>query len=558
MATDLSDIRKLVDESQFDVLSFSVDALTGDEELLCGIAANCIPCGKRNAAKKFLLTYSSSKNSKPCSTVTNPTSTEGEELDGLWRCIGVDFQVAWNKKEYLIRKLRKGYATVIDWTEARLVEGKNQQPLGAANYKSLTVRWLNCSRATVQAMALSLNTTPFVDPIINGEKQTGTWYNSGVTPSIAADGSGIITLQLSIQYRDIPFQVSAISSDASVETRQQLGLTTETPEPVVAVAGQVKTQQVTVLDDSSKNVHTNRDIGVAQETVNTVRSPDATVVTTNKTVQADALVVPDLEAGILKRIKNVWSKYFNRWDTSEEVETGIAQTTTATTITGTERTDTTEKTVQSAALTVTAFVQGFIRRIVNSVSKYPSRFNTTEDIQTAIPASVPEYIAALSENETVYRLEEKHAAAIPLIALGANDASVSLAHDLDAFLTHNYTKTRVVKAFPFAGEKTWTIWGDREIVTSQVYSDTLGRYWNDHSYLYHLYQEVTVKYFKTVDEAIAYIHLASGTEPAGGGYTVIDSAGSGWSRTGEFEYMGHKVRNKKLLMATYNYLEPLS
>ena len=64
MSTDLSDIRKLVDESNFDVLSFSVDALTGDEELMCGIPVDCIPCAKRNAMKKFLLTYSSSKNSK--------------------------------------------------------------------------------------------------------------------------------------------------------------------------------------------------------------------------------------------------------------------------------------------------------------------------------------------------------------------------------------------------------------------------------------------------------------------------------------------------------------
>jgi hypothetical protein len=436
MATDLSDIRKLVAESNFDVLSFSVDALTGDEELLTGIPVDCIPCAKRNAMKKFLLLYSSSKNSKPCSTVTNPTSTEGEELDGLWRCIGVDFQVAWNKKEYLIRKLRKGYATAIDWTEARLVEGKNQQPLGAINYKSLTVRWLNCSRATVQAMAASLNTTPFVDPVVNGEKQVGTWYNSGVTPSIAADGSGIITLQLSQQYRDTGYLVSSVAGDTKAEVRQQLGVTTETVEPIVQTAGIIKHQQVSVKEDSSKDVHTTK--------------------------------------------------------------------------------------------------------------------------ETAILISTPEYIAAINEHETVYRLEEKHAAAIPVIALGANDASVSLSHDLDDFLTHNYTKTRVVRSFPFDGEKTWTIWGDREIVTSQIYSDTLGRYWNDHSYLYHLYQEITIKYFKTVDEAIAYIHLASGTEPAGSGYTVIDSAGSGWSRTGEYEYEARKVRNKKLLMATYNYLEPLS
>ena len=379
--------------------------------------------------------------------------------------------------------LAYGWATAIagvttnNWIEARLVQNPNLQPLGATNYKFLTVMWPSCASDKLKAMAASLSAATFVDPIINGETYAGTWYNSGVTPKLAQDGSGIITLQLSIQYRDIPFQVSAISSDASVETRQQLNLTTETPEPVVAVAGQIKTQQVTVLDDSSKNVHTNRDIGVAQTTKSTIESGFDKSVTEEKTVQAAELSVP----------------------------------------------------------TPVSATNHVIEQVVNKPSKYPLRFDTTSRKETPIAVSTPEYLAALSEHESVYRLEEKHAAAIPVIALGANDASVSLTHDLDAFLTHNYAKTRVVKAFPFAGEKTWTIWGDREIVTSQVYSDTLGRYWNDHSYLYHLYQEVTVKYFKTVDEAIAYIHLASGTEPAGGGYTVIDSAGSGWSRTGEFE-----------------------
>jgi len=292
-------------------------------------------------------------------------------------------------------------------------------------------------------MAESLNSASFVSPIINEETYDGTWYNSGSTSTIGEDGSGVVTLQLSIQYRDIPFQVSAISSDASVETRQQLGLTTETPEPVVAVDGQIKSQQVEILEDSSKNVRTSRDsgvvqtnitttkspdativstektvqttaltdstpadgtirriinavskyynrytttetieTGVAQELINTIRAPSATVMVTQKTVQTDQVTVPVLEAGVLKRIKNVWSKYFNRWDTVEEVETGIAQTTTTTSVSASETVVVSEKTVQTAEVATPTATAGKIKRVVNKPSKYPERYDTIEDTNT--------------------------------------------------------------------------------------------------------------------------------------------------------------------------------
>lgn len=331
-----------------------------------------------------------------------------------------------------------GWATEINWIEARLVQNPIMQPMGAASCKTMTVIWPNLAANQLATMAASLNAASFPNPKINGETYSGTWYNSGVIPSVARDGSGIITLQLSQTYRDIPFYVSKLTGDVLTETREQLGVTTETPEPMVSAVGVIKHQQITPNADNSKDIHT--------------------------------------------------------------VE------------------------------------------------------------ETAIQVSTPEYIAALSENTTVYRSEEKHAVSIPVIALGTNDASVSLTHDLDDFLEHNYTKTRIVLAFPFTGEKTWTIWGGLEKVTSQVYSNTLGRYWNDHCYTYHHYTEITVKYFKTEEDARAYIHLTSGSEGGGSGYTILDSTGSHYNHTGDFEYQAVKVRNKKLLLTglTVDYLEPLS
>jgi hypothetical protein len=74
------------------------------------------------------------------------------------------------------------------------------------------------------------------------------------------DGSwDILIVTRQVQYRDIPFQVSRISGMLTTETRQQLGLTTQTPESMELESGKVKEQRVEVRDDCSKDVLTNKD-----------------------------------------------------------------------------------------------------------------------------------------------------------------------------------------------------------------------------------------------------------------------------------------------------------
>jgi len=373
------------------------------------------------------------------------------------------------------------------------------------------------------------------DPQVDKEEWTGTWQHYD-------EGWQVFNRQLYLTqtirkgyYQDIPYQTTEISGDRTVSTRQQLRLTTETPEPIVAVAGQVKSQSVRLNEeDGTKTIHTDKDVGTAQEVINTIRAPDATTVITEKTVQDAQVTVPALQDGILKRIRNVWSKYYNRWTTTEETETGIAQTATTTTnLTGTERTVVTEKTVQDTALTVAEFAQGTIRRIVNLVSKYPSRFTTVEDVKTTIPASVNEYIAHIGDRTTVYHSEEKHATAAPNIMTYKNSAGETktatldaqgnpldadgksvdlsiLSHNLDDFLTRNYTKSRTVKKFPISDADnvegiSWPVYGDMETVTIQENAPATGIPYVERVYKYQIIDTYTMRYFTSAKAARDWI-----------------------------------------------------
>jgi hypothetical protein len=205
-------------------------------------------------------------------TVQDPIADK-KVYPGLWRVASVSGAGVIGTRENNVgpfQSLAFGYATVIDWKEARLVKGDNWQPLGAPAFKDLTVQWMNCARDSVNAMAASLLALPSFSPlIVRGETYSGTWYNSGVTPSIAPDGSGVITLQLSQQYRDLSY-TEAITGDVQTDIHKQLGLTTETPDTVTApIAGgtlanhAIERQQISPNSDNSKNVETTKQTPIA-------------------------------------------------------------------------------------------------------------------------------------------------------------------------------------------------------------------------------------------------------------------------------------------------------
>ena len=356
-------------------------------------------------------------------------------------------------------------------------------------------------------------------------------------------------------YHDIAYQTSEIGSDKTVQTRQQLGLTTETVEPMAAVDGQVKSQQVVFnTDDRSLAIHSHKDVGVPQEIVNTINSPSETIVINKKTVQTAPLDVPALEDGILRRIQSVWSRYFNRWDTTEEVDIGIPQETKSIVETGMVKSITTEKTVQSPGLIDPVapinddmdITHHKIQHVTNAPSKYPGMFTTTLKEDQPKHLSIPEYVVHIGERETVYHSEEKHDPKMPdimkfkaknnmggidnnTIALDANghlitqdsfggpvntgggmDVSI-LSHDLDDFLTHNYKKSRTVRKFPFDGTLTWLVYGETETISVQsvqAFLNKTGPTYVEYNYTYQTVYTHTMKYFRSAQEAIDYIAWA--------------------------------------------------
>ena len=215
-------------------------------------------------------------NPEKCYSVTGP-SINGVVQDGVWRGVSVkSVEGVHNPGRTtspagsIVQTLAWGWSTEIHEEEARLVEAPTMQPLGASNYKFLTIMWPNCASDYLEAMKATLMASAsFVAPVVNEETYAGTWYNSGATSKLANDGSGVITLSLSQQYRDLSYTES-ITGDVETDIHKQLGLTTQTPDTVAApTAGgtlanhAIERQQISPNPDNSKNVETTKQTPIA-------------------------------------------------------------------------------------------------------------------------------------------------------------------------------------------------------------------------------------------------------------------------------------------------------
>lgn len=271
------------------------------------------------------------------------------------------------------------------------------------------------------------------------------------------DGSwDIIVTTRNVQYRDIPFQTSAISADATETTRQQLGLTTQTQESMASEDGIIKRQVVEVRDDCSKDVITRKE------------------------------TVTDIEK------------------TSYDHDGLVHRTVT-------------DHSAASSALTEEVPAQGQAIQIVNEKTPYPGKTRTRRVVEESQAVTGAEYVSHYGERSTEYTTDVEHDTSYPdidnLTTSGIETAVLS--HNLDKFLTHNYRKLRSVKKFPFDGEVSYVIYGDYELATSQEYSPALGRYWNNMTYVYQRKATVTKKYFRTESEAVAYINGSFLTDNSG-------------------------------------------
>ena len=176
------------DARVFDRSETGYVSLTGDAELWRhwpDLSPDYIP-----DACEYLNIVTSVKNLTPQKYVDDPTAS-GEVFRGRWRQAYLR-RIEQGDVIKLVQVLRKGYAFEISWDEARLVEGRDL--LESEHYR--TIRWVNIAREKVHSLAAALNDSTYPDPVVGGETLTGTWHNIYVVPSIADDGSGIITMLL--------------------------------------------------------------------------------------------------------------------------------------------------------------------------------------------------------------------------------------------------------------------------------------------------------------------------------------------------------------------------
>ena len=222
---------------------------------------------------------------------------------------------AWKAKGRAATMSRRENGTLVDI----VLRERDFDPLHVA---SATSSW-NCRYKEVTDYYFGVE-DPTLYPLTT-EPANGVSYDRQLRDN--NDGSfDIIVITRNVQYRDIEFQASAVAGDSTVTTRQQLGLTTQTAEPVIETAGVVISQRVEVRDDCSKDVVTNKDTGTEQETTVKIISPAGSTTITEKTVQTSKLANPSSTKGHIKRVENRQSKYPLRYDTHNQDQQPTNQT----------------------------------------------------------------------------------------------------------------------------------------------------------------------------------------------------------------------------------------
>ena len=526
MDADLIAMQKLCAESNFEVLSFSVDSLTGDETLTCGIPADKIPCGKRNAAKKYLATYVSAKNSKPSSTVTNPTTTEGEEYDGLWRHVSEGFNVAPNKREYLMRVLRKGYATVISWTEARLVEGKDLQE--TENYR--TIRWLNCDAAKVNTMAASLSAASFADPVVKSEKLAGTWHNIAVEPSIAEDGSGIVTLFIAKPQFTLAAYQNYLTTHASNVTylfqvpknlAQALITAHKTAAGASVSCSYANASGLVDLVLYSKvyNAKTKTDVVTAWDYAHkefTTTYYDLTEAVADALVLAAPPVGWRYEARKINKGDGSWEVVIVKRHALDQVVTSYAQN-------YFENLYSIQHTENAASLITPVGQVGKIKENRNEPTQ-SGNTKTTENVREAKEVIVAEHTAAITDDYQD-KVERGHNAAVKPTISAVEGADVQLDYDINVFGRYDYVKKTRTSNIPLScpGIASWKTEGlDYIVYAGKTWDATEKRYSASGEYVYRVTVWHGLAFYKTAAEAAAALPTIAA---AIGGLRVDEGSG---------------------------------
>lgn len=201
-----ADIWEMLDGKYAERVRITDAALVGDEEIVRRWPE--IGQGYLSRCMTALKLFTDAKNSTAKSWVENPVCGR-ETFPGIYRVVTVDVDVQKSGLKGIIQTLRKGWAQIPVWTEARLLEeesgpSNNVSDSGAVPASDNPTRFLkikfpNCDPGKVEAIASSLGgVSTYSNVVIRGESYSGTWNTVWVATKLEDDGSGTVTLYLAL------------------------------------------------------------------------------------------------------------------------------------------------------------------------------------------------------------------------------------------------------------------------------------------------------------------------------------------------------------------------
>jgi len=136
------------------------------------------------------------------------------------------------------------------------------------------------------------------------------------------DGSWtVIVVKTNSLARSYDYVATGESADSSMEMKEQLDVALADVESVAETDGKAISQQRRHTNDCKVNATTQKETGKEKVVTTKIVSPSGSTSIEEKTFQAARLAAPTSEQGKIKTIINRVSRFFSRFDTVEQVET---------------------------------------------------------------------------------------------------------------------------------------------------------------------------------------------------------------------------------------------
>ena len=210
MAARLSfvNVRVALAEESAERISYTENKALGFAELIVHWP-DC-PEGDQGKAQTFLSRYVSVKNTKHSTYVDDPMARTGgdpEVYPGKWRLVENSADIRARGIMGPIRTLRRGFYQGLDWTEARIedgreTEGNTEAVSGVANTtgdsprKHMWVVFPNINPEYTQAIVDSIGAT-ITAPVVQKKTYTGDWHRTAIkTREVSDDGCHEIRILL--------------------------------------------------------------------------------------------------------------------------------------------------------------------------------------------------------------------------------------------------------------------------------------------------------------------------------------------------------------------------